>query len=103
LAGRKKVVVIERDFSPAVGGIFCQEIKAALYGNMTRDLPPIYGFVSGLGGGLIPHQADITPQSIEKAILYALTSEPPTQDVIWLGLKERGGGDEYDRNAIKLL
>ena len=103
LAGRKKVVVIERDFSPAVGGIFCQEIKAALYGNTTRDFPPIYGFVSGLGGGFVPHQADITPQLIEKAILYTLTSEPPSQDVIWLGLQERGGRDEYDRNAIKLL
>jgi pyruvate/2-oxoacid:ferredoxin oxidoreductase alpha subunit/pyruvate/2-oxoacid:ferredoxin oxidoreductase beta subunit len=55
LAGRKKVVVIERDISPGQCGIFYQEIKWALNMSGEGGPPPMYGFVCGLGG------EDITP------------------------------------------
>jgi len=103
LTGRKKVAVIERDLSPGQGGIFCQEVKAALYGKAKSDFVPIYGFVSGLGGGLVPRQADITPKLIEKAILYTIEAEAPEQELIWLGLQEGVERDEYDRKAVKIL
>jgi len=89
LSGRKKVAIIERDISPGQCGIFCQEIKWALY-----DGTPIYGFCGFMGG------QDITPQLIEKAIMYTIENEP--QDVIWLGLEEKGEVDDYDRKSINV-
>lgn len=91
LAGRKKVIVIERDISPGQCGIFCQEIKWALYDNT-----PVYNFVGGLGG------EDITPELILKAVEYTLEHTLPPGEVIWLGLPEKVKGDEYDRNTVKI-
>ena len=91
LSGRKKVAVFERDISPGQCGIFYQEIKWALYNNV-----PIYGFVGGLGG------EDITPQLIEKAIMYTIENDPPHQEAIWLGLEEKGQSDDYDKNTVKV-
>lgn len=96
LGGRKKIAVIERDLSPGQGGIFHQEIKWALYGKRKGESPAMYGFIAGLGGG------DITPDLIEKAILYTMKEEPPEQEVIWLGLEKKGASDEYDGNTIKI-
>jgi pyruvate/2-oxoacid:ferredoxin oxidoreductase alpha subunit len=98
LRGRKKVAVIERDISPGQCGIFYQEIKWALY----KDAPdlhidvPMYGFVSGMGGG------DITPRLIEKAILFTVEKDPPPQEAIWLGLGEMEVNDGYDQNTVKI-
>jgi len=91
LVGREKIAVIERDLSPGQCGIFYQEIKWAIHKHI-----PMYGFVAGLGG------ADITPDLINKAILYTLKSDPPQQEVIWLGLAKKENQDEYDRRAIKI-
>ncbi|OGS37385.1 MAG: pyruvate ferredoxin oxidoreductase [Elusimicrobia bacterium RIFOXYD12_FULL_66_9] len=44
-----KLAVVDRNYSPGHQGIFCEEIKAALYG--TKGAPEVYGFVAGLGGG----------------------------------------------------
>jgi len=92
LSGKKKVAVIERDISPGQCGIFHQEIKWALYNNT-----PIYGFVGGLGG------EDLTPQLIEKAIMYTLEHDPPKQEAIWLGLQGKEASDDYDRNTVKVF
>jgi len=75
----KKVVVIERDLSFGVGGIIAQELRASLYHQEIR--PPLFGFVSGLGG------RDITPDLIEEALVHALEHSHPEGDVLWLGLK----------------
>jgi len=91
LNGKKKIAVIERDISSGQCGIFYQEIKWAIYNNT-----PIYGFVGGLGG------EDLTPELIEKAIIYALENDPPDQEAIWLGL-DREETDDYDKKTIKVL
>jgi pyruvate/2-oxoacid:ferredoxin oxidoreductase alpha subunit len=75
----KKVAVIDRNLSPGVGGIFAQELKASLYSREER--PQIFGFISGLGG------RDITPELIEKSILYTMDHPRPEEEILWLGLK----------------
>lgn len=94
LAGRQKVVVIERDISPGLGGIFCQEVRWALSGS--NGAPGIYGFVSGLGG------EDISAELMEKAIAYTMETDEPTDDVMWLGLSEEMDEDEYDKRTIQI-
>jgi len=80
LQGAKKVAVIDRNISFGVGGIIAQELRACLYHREKR--PPVFGFVSGLGG------RDITPDLIEEAIQYTLDHSQPEDDIIWLGLKK---------------
>ncbi len=79
IQGAKKIVVVERDLSSGVGGIIAQELRASLYHRERR--PPIFGFVSGLGG------RDITPDLIEEALQYTIAHSQPEGDVLWLGLK----------------
>ncbi len=80
IKGAKKVAVIDRNLSAGVGGIFAQELRAALYSKEKR--PQIFGFVSGLGG------RDITPELIEEAIQYTANHARPEEDILWLGLKK---------------
>jgi len=75
----KKLVVIDRNLSAGVGGIFAQELRASLYSRDER--PQVFGFVSGLGG------RDITPNLIEEAIQYTLEHQKPEEEILWLGLK----------------
>jgi pyruvate/2-oxoacid:ferredoxin oxidoreductase alpha subunit len=93
VAGVKRLAVIDRNLSPGTGGIFCQEIKAALQGHCDRL--PVYGYVAGLGG------EDITPELIEKAIRYTLENEVPADGIAWLGLDVEGD-NELDRDAVKV-
>ncbi|MCS7197450.1 MAG: pyruvate ferredoxin oxidoreductase [Candidatus Bipolaricaulota bacterium] len=78
VANARKVAVIDRNISFGMGGIFAQEIKAALYN--ACDRPPIFGFVAGLGG------RDITPHVITEIIEYAESHDDP-EDLIWVGVK----------------
>lgn len=93
LRGVKKLAVIDRNLSPGTGGIFCQEIKAAIQGKL--DSLPVYGYISGLGG------EDITPELVERAIRYTIENDVPKAGNIWLGLDEEGD-DEFDRDAVKI-
>jgi pyruvate/2-oxoacid:ferredoxin oxidoreductase alpha subunit len=95
VSGKKKLAIIDRDLSPGQGGIINQEVKWALYTNLENQRIPIYGFISGLGG------ADISPELIEKAILFTLKENPPISEVIWLG-RVKETGDYYDKNCIKI-
>ncbi len=79
IRGAKKIAVIERNLSPGVGGIIAQELRASLYHHAAR--PPVFGFVSGLGG------RDITPDLIEEALRHTLEHSRPEGNVLWLGLK----------------
>lgn len=75
----KKVAIIDRDLSPGMGGIFAQELRAAL-----QAIPftsPIYEFIAGLGG------RDVTDEDIEKIIIRTDSgSEPGGAE--WIGLME---------------
>jgi pyruvate/2-oxoacid:ferredoxin oxidoreductase alpha subunit len=80
IQGAKKLVVIDRNLSAGVGGIFAQELRASLYSRKER--PQVFGFISGLGG------RDITPELIEEAVQYALEHDRPEEEILWLGLKK---------------
>jgi pyruvate/2-oxoacid:ferredoxin oxidoreductase alpha subunit len=56
LAGVRDVLVLDRDFSPGVGGILHQELRAALYG--MKDAPGIHGCLAGVGG------VNVSPEKI---------------------------------------
>lgn len=50
LAGRRRVVVLDRNCSYGHHGIFHQEVKSALYDLPERRRPQVLGVVAGLGG-----------------------------------------------------
>lgn len=68
-----RVAVLDRNLSPGLGGIFAQELKAAL--GVLEKRPVIYPFVAGLGG------RDITPQTLVALVDRALTGPPA--DLLW--------------------
>lgn len=89
LARAKKVAVLDRNCSFGAGGIFAQELKAALYGersngepNAPHDAPAVYSYITGLGG------RDVTVDTIKS--MYDLTrdAEEPADGSVWLGLNE---------------
>lgn len=73
--GVKKVAVIDRNLSAGMGGIFSQEIKAAMYG--IKHQPEIFSFIAGLGG------KDITPETIERIINYTLENSEAQENIVW--------------------
>ncbi len=78
LGKANKIAVVDRNLSFGAGGIFAQEIRAALCRLETH--PQVFGYVAGLGG------RDITPQTLIE--IYEKTKENPTsdQDIVWIGL-----------------
>lgn len=80
LGKTSKVVVIDRNLTAGLGGVFASEIQAALYAMETR--PSIIPVVAGLGG------RDVTPEDVEGIFNYALTHDRPTQKPLFWGLKE---------------
>jgi len=58
LRGCRAAVVIDRDLSPGGGGIFAQEVRAALHG--TGDGVPVVSVIGGLGG------VDVTPDHLDR-------------------------------------
>jgi pyruvate/2-oxoacid:ferredoxin oxidoreductase alpha subunit len=52
LAGVRDVLVLDRNFSPGVGGVLNQELRAALYG--MKDAPHVHGYLAGVGGVNVP-------------------------------------------------
>ncbi len=70
------LAVVDRSYSPGTEGIWCSEIKAALYG---KALPPaVYGFVAGLGGG------DITSELLQEIWLEAHEKDADQDSVAWM-------------------
>lgn len=76
LKGKKKIAVIDRNNSIGGGGIFCQELRAALV--HSSDRPFIYSYVAGIGG------TDVTPEVIEKIALDAAHRAEPVDESIWI-------------------
>ena len=80
LQGRKRVIVIDRNLSPGMGGIFTQEIKNALYN--VPNCPEILGAITGLGG------RDVTPDVLNDIIYKSETTIDSQTLNFWHGLKE---------------
>jgi pyruvate ferredoxin oxidoreductase alpha subunit len=77
LGKAKKVAVIDRDFSPGLGGIFAQEIKSILQAREERL--PVYEFIAGLGG------KDVTDDDIGR-IIEQTHRDPEPGRITWIGL-----------------
>lgn len=71
-----KVAVIDRNISIGKEGIFCQELKSALYPLERR--PVITGYIAGICG------ADVSPDMIEEMIIRALKNERTQQLPVWV-------------------
>jgi pyruvate ferredoxin oxidoreductase alpha subunit len=75
----KKIVVIDRNIGFSIGGIWAQEIKAALYNS--GYYKPVFGFIAGIGG------RDVTPETVNEILEQAEHMDAPDQDVYWIGVK----------------
>jgi pyruvate/2-oxoacid:ferredoxin oxidoreductase alpha subunit len=81
LSGRDEVIVIDRNLSPGMGGIFAQEIRNGLYG--VENPPSITGTITGLGG------KGVTPEVLREIITgeRRITGDAP---IHWQGVGETG-------------
>ncbi len=76
LRGRKKIAVLDRNISLGGGGIFCQELRAALV--HSYDRPVIYSYLAGIGG------TDVTPETIQKVALEVWERKEPLDRPVWV-------------------
>ena len=76
LKGKKKIAVIDRNISLGSGGIFCQELRAALI--HSPDHPLTYSYIAGVGG------TDVTPEVIQKIALEVMNRSEPFDNPIWV-------------------
>ncbi len=80
LSKARKVVVIDRNLSSGLGGVFASEIQAALYPVVHR--PEVFPVVAGLGG------RDVTPSDVAGMMEHALSRETSDGNPLFWGLKE---------------
>jgi pyruvate/2-oxoacid:ferredoxin oxidoreductase alpha subunit len=80
LGSAQKIAVIDRNFSFGAGGIFSQEIRAALCNLVPH--PQVFGFVAGLGG------RDITPDTLLEIYHETRNCSAPAEESIWVGLNQ---------------
>lgn len=76
LRGKKKIAVIDRNISLGGGGIFCQELRAALV--HSPDHPFIFSYIAGIGG------TDVTPEVIQKIAFDVMERIEPIDTPIWI-------------------
>jgi pyruvate/2-oxoacid:ferredoxin oxidoreductase alpha subunit len=76
LIGKKKIAVIDRNISLGSGGIFCQELRAAMI--HSSDCPPTFSYIAGIGG------TDVDPEVIEKIALDVMEKTEPIDAPIWI-------------------
>ena len=74
LADIPVALVLDRNFSPGMGGIVHQELAAALYGH---DGPRLHGFLAGVGGVNVPVERLV-------ALAQEYRNAAPTHAPIWL-------------------
>lgn len=80
LGSAPKIAVIDRNISFGAGGIFAQEIRAALCNQNPR--PRVFGYVAGLGG------RDITPDTLIEIYNHTKNHAAPGEETIWIGLNQ---------------
>jgi pyruvate/2-oxoacid:ferredoxin oxidoreductase alpha subunit len=76
LRGKKKIAVIDRNISLGSGGIFCQELRAALV--HSPDHPLTFSYIAGIGG------TDVTPEVIQKIASNVMSRNEPADAPIWV-------------------
>lgn len=81
LRGVPRVGVVDRNICPGFGGIFAQEIKAALYDLEPEDRPAIYGFIAGLGG------RDVTPNTVAEILTKTHHPDKTDRHLNWIELR----------------
>jgi pyruvate/2-oxoacid:ferredoxin oxidoreductase alpha subunit len=81
LKGKKKVAVIDRNFSPGAQGIWAQEIRSVLCGLSDQERPKVYGYIAGIGG------RDINVKTIKEIYYKTLRSHRPDDMDMWVGVK----------------
>ena len=79
-SGKKKVAVIDRNFSPGATGIWAQEIRSALYDLPEKERPLVYGYIAGLGG------RDISVKTIESIYRKTMEDDRPDDVDMWIGV-----------------
>jgi pyruvate/2-oxoacid:ferredoxin oxidoreductase alpha subunit len=77
---KKKVAVIDRNFSPGATGIWAQEIRSALYDLPEKERPLVYGYIAGLGG------RDISVKTIESIYRKTMEDDRPDDVDMWIGV-----------------
>ena len=82
LGGVPKVAVFDRNISPGCGGMFCQEIRSAIYDLPDNKRPKLFSFIGGLGG------RDIKVETFAGIIETAMKEDKPSKDIYWVDLKE---------------
>ncbi len=78
LSRAAKVAVVDRNFSFGAGGIFAQEVRAALCNRQGHA--PVFSYVAGLGG------RDITPRTLMEIYDQTRRTATPPDESIWIGL-----------------
>jgi pyruvate ferredoxin oxidoreductase alpha subunit len=77
LGHARKIAVIDRNISLGQEGIFCEELKSALYSRVKETL--VFGFVLGLGG------TNVSPFHIEKVLsMTEKMEEAPLHPIVEL-------------------
>jgi pyruvate/2-oxoacid:ferredoxin oxidoreductase alpha subunit len=76
LRGKKKIAIIDRNISLGSGGIFCQELRAALV--HSSDCPLTYNYIAGVGG------TDVTPEVIQRIAFDAIHRIGPVDESMWV-------------------
>lgn len=80
VSGARWVAVLDRNISPGHGGIFAEEIRAALYDVEPEERPVVRGYVLGLGG------RDVTPATIREIVSEARGAAVPEREDLWVGV-----------------
>ncbi len=73
LEGRSVALVLDRNYSPGMGGILHQELKAALYGMSTA--PKVHGLLAGVGG------VNVSSNRIQQLVSEYQDIEPAVESV----------------------
>jgi len=80
LGKAKKVAVIDRNLSVGLGGVFANEVQAALYPLTQR--PVLFPIVAGMGG------RDVTPKDVTGIVAHVQGHDQPTEIPLFWGLKQ---------------
>lgn len=81
LRGKRKVAVIDRNFSPGAQGIWAQELRSVLYDLQDAEKPQVFGYVAGLGG------RDISLETILEIHRKTCEAQRPEDRDVWIGVR----------------